>query len=126
MGFAHIAAQHAEAADQFHRQYLNPYLNFHRPCAIAEIVAAPNGKRRRVYRSWATPFEIFSQTPECEGYLRPGVGLEELKRFAAAQSDTEAAIAMQQAKQKLLSHIAQAECLLQAASKTRIPEPRWK
>jgi hypothetical protein len=105
MGFAHIAAQHAEDVDQFHRQYLNPYLNFHRPCAIAEIVESPNGKRRRVYRSWATPFEIFSQMPECEGYLRHGVSLGELKRSAAAQSDTEAAIAMQKAKQKLLSGI---------------------
>jgi len=106
MGFGHIGAQHAPAVNQFHRQYLNPYINFHRPCAIAEIVELPNGKRRRVYRSWATPFEIFSQTPECEGYLRGGVNLEALKRFAAAQSDTEAAIAMQQAKQKLLSGIA--------------------
>jgi hypothetical protein len=106
MGFGHIAAQHAEAVDQFHRHYLNPYINFHRPCAIAENVELPNGKRRRVYRRWATPFEIFSQTPECEGYLRPGVSLAELKRFAAVQSDTEAAIAMQQAKQKLLSGIA--------------------
>jgi transposase InsO family protein len=106
MGFGHIAAQHAEAVDQFHRQYLNPYINFHRPCAIAEIVELPNGKRRRFYRRWATPFEIFSQTPECEGYLRPGVSLAELKKLAAVQSDTEAAIAMQQAKQKLLSGIA--------------------
>jgi hypothetical protein len=106
MGFAHIGAQHAEAVDQFHRRYLNPYLNFHRPCAIAEIEEAPNGKRRRVYRNWATPFEIFSQTPECEGYLRRGISLGELKRFAAAQSDTEAAIAMQQAKQKLMTGIA--------------------
>jgi hypothetical protein len=106
MGFTHIAAQHAEAVDQFHRQYLNPYLNFHRPCAIAEIEEAPNGKRRRVYRSWATPFEIFSQMPECESYLRSGVSLGDLTRFAATQSDTEAALAMQQAKQKLMTGIA--------------------
>jgi hypothetical protein len=66
MGFGHIAAQHAEAVDQFHRRYLNPYVNFHRPCAVAEIVEQPNGKRQRVYRKWATPFEIFSQAPQCE------------------------------------------------------------
>ena len=97
---------HAAVVDQFHRQYLNPYSNFHRPCAIAEIVEAPNGKRRRVYRNRATPFEIFSQTPECEGYLRQGLSMEELKRFAAAQTDTEAAVATQEARQKLLSGIA--------------------
>ena len=106
LGFAHIAAQHAEAVDQFHRQYLNPYVNFHRPSAIAEIVEAPNGKRRRLYRRWATPFEIFGQTAHCDSYLRTGVSMIELERFAKAQTDTESAIAMQRAKQKLLATIA--------------------
>jgi hypothetical protein len=105
MGFGHIAAQHAEAVNQFHRQYLNPYVNFHRPCAIAEIVEEPNGKRHRIYKRWATPFEIFNQTPQCQTYLRPGVKMAELERFAQAQTDTEAAIAMQQAKRKLLARI---------------------
>jgi len=106
MGFSHIAAPHAEAVDRFHREHLNPYVNFHRPCAIAEIVEEPNGKRRRVYRKWATPFEIFSRAPQCEGWLRPGVTMAELESFAQQQSDTEAAIAMQLAKKRLLSGIA--------------------
>jgi len=106
MGFGHIGAQHAEAVDQFHRQHLNPYVNFHRPCAVAQIVEEPNGKRRRVYRRWATPFEIFSQTPQCATYLRPDIGMTELERFAQAQSDTEAAIEMQRAKRQLLAGIA--------------------
>ncbi len=79
MGFTHIAAQHAEQVDQFHRQHLNPYVNFHRLCAVAEIVEQPNGKRRRVYRQWATPFEIFSQVPQCESFLRPSLSMAELE-----------------------------------------------
>jgi hypothetical protein len=106
MGFSHIGAQHAEAVDRFHRQYLNSYINYHRPCAVAEIIEQPNGKRRRVYRRWATPFEIFSQTPHCETYLRPGITMAELQRFAKQQSDTEAAIQMQRAKRQLMAGIA--------------------
>jgi hypothetical protein len=106
MGFGHIAAPNAEAVDRFHREHLNPYINFHRPCAVAEVVEQANGKRRRVYRKWATPFEIFSQTPGCESFLRPGVSIAELESFARKQSDTEAAIAMQQAKNRLMSGIA--------------------
>jgi hypothetical protein len=106
MGFGHIAAAHAEAVDRFHQRYLNPYVNFHRPCAVAEIVEEPNGRRRRVYRRWATPFEIFRQTPQCESLLRPNVKMADLERFAKAQSDTEAAIEMQQAKRQLLAGIA--------------------
>src|ERR1700723_1965945 len=79
MGFGHIGAPHAEAVNRFHREHLNPYLNFHRPCAVAEVVEQPNGKRRRIYRKWATPFEIFSQTPQCAGFLRPGVSMDELE-----------------------------------------------
>jgi hypothetical protein len=105
MGFGHIAAQHAEAVDQFHRRYLNPYVNFHRPCAVAEIVELPNGKRRRVYRRWATPFEIFRQAPQCESFLRPGVSMADLESFAQTQSDTEAAIEMQKAKRQLMAGI---------------------
>jgi hypothetical protein len=106
MGFGHIGAQHAEAVDRFHREHLNPYLNFHRPCAVAQMVEESNGKRRRVYHRWATPFEVFSQTPERETYLRPGVSMTDLERFAQEQSDTEAAIGMQRAKRQLLSAIA--------------------
>jgi hypothetical protein len=106
MGFGHIAARNAEAVDRFHREHLNPYINFHRPCAVAEVVEQANGKRKRVYREWATPFEIFSRTAERESFLRPGVTIAELESFALKQSDTEAAIAMQQAKKRLMGGIA--------------------
>ena len=105
LGFGHIEAQHAAAVDQFHRQFLNPYLNFHRPCAVAEIVEEPNGKRRRIYPRWATPFEIFSQLPNCENYLKPNIRLDSLRQFAQQQTDTEAASAMQQAKRTLLARV---------------------
>ncbi len=106
LGFGHMGAPHAAAVDAFHRQYLNPYINFHRPCAVPEIVTEPNGKRRRVYLRWATPLELFQQAPHCESLLRPGVTLAELESFAQLQSDTEAALDMQRAKRQLLARIA--------------------
>jgi transposase InsO family protein len=107
IGFGYIDAQHAEAVDQFHRQHLNPYVNFHRPCAVPKIVTEANGKRRRVYLRWATPFELLQEAPHCESFLRPGVTLAELGGFAQAQSDTEAALAMQRAKRQLLVRVGQ-------------------
>jgi transposase InsO family protein len=101
IGHGHIDAQHAEAMDQFHRQYLNPYVNFHRPCAVPKILTEANGKRRRVYERWATPFELFREVHSCESYLQPHVTLGELDRLALVQSDTEAALDMQRAKRKL-------------------------
>jgi transposase InsO family protein len=101
IGYRHIDAKHAEAMDQFHRQHLNPYVNFHRPCAVPKVLTEANGKRRRIYERWATPFELFRELPHCESYLRPHLTLAELDRFAQTQSDTEAALAMQQAKRAL-------------------------
>ncbi len=65
-----------------------------------------NGKRRRIYLRWATPFELFQQVPHCRNLLRPAVTLAELEGFARRQSDTEAALDMQRAKRQLLANIA--------------------
>src|ERR1700678_461781 len=107
IGFGYIDAKHAAAVDQFHREHLNPYVNFHRPCAIPKILTAANGKRRRIYLRWATPFEMFQELPQCEKHLRPRVTLAELERIAQSQSDTEAALAMQNAKRKLFQSFQQ-------------------
>jgi transposase InsO family protein len=105
IGYGHIDAQHAQAVDQFHRNHLNPYINFHRPCAVPTVLTEPNGKRRRVYLRWATPFEMFRELPQCEKLLRPQVTLAELDRFVQLQTDTEAALTMQNAKRKLLQKV---------------------
>ncbi|HUI43307.1 MAG TPA: DDE-type integrase/transposase/recombinase [Terriglobia bacterium] len=105
IGYGYIAAQHAEAMDQFHREHLNPYLNFHRPCAVPTVLTQANGKRRTVYQRWATPIERLRELPRCEHFLRPGVSLAELERFAQLQSDTEAALVMQRAKRKLFARL---------------------
>src|ERR1043165_4855456 len=85
IGFGYIDARHDEAMGAFHRQHLNPYVNFHRPCAVPKILTEANGKRRRVYLRWATPFELFQQVPQCESLLRSGITLTELKRLAESQ-----------------------------------------
>ena len=107
IGFGHIGSEHAEAVNSFHREYLNPYLKFHRPCAVPMVITEPDGKRRRVYRQWATPFALLKRVPPCESYLRPGRTLAELDQFAQQQSDPAAALAMQPAKRKLWLRIRQ-------------------
>jgi transposase InsO family protein len=105
LGFGPIGAEHAEAVDAFHREHLNPYVNFHRPCAVPAVTVAANGKRRRIYPRWATPFELFQEAPRFQSLLRPGVTLAALQQFAQLQSDTEAALQMQRAKRQLMRHI---------------------
>ena len=103
MGYSHIAAPHAEAIEEFYQEFFNPYLNFHRPCAVPEVVVNAKGKEKRVYRWYATPWEILRQLPGLAGHLKEGVTIEGLERQARAQTDSPAAEAMQKAKQKLFA-----------------------
>ncbi len=45
MGYDHIASEHAEAINAFYEEHFNPYLNFHRPCAVPEAKKDSRGKR---------------------------------------------------------------------------------
>jgi len=103
IGYGHIASAHAEAFDEFYRQHFNPCLNLHRPCGVPEMIATAKGKQKRVYRWYATPREILRQLPGLAGFLRPNLTIDELARKAQIQSDTQAAVAMQDAKSKLFA-----------------------
>ena len=103
MGHWHIAAEHAAAIGEFYREFLNPYLNFHRPCAVPEIVTGAKGKQQRMYRWYATPWQILRQLPDVARHLRAGVTLETLDQQAGAINDLEAARRMQQAKRRLFA-----------------------
>jgi transposase InsO family protein len=105
MGYGHIAAEHAEAFQNFYRDHFNPYLNFHRPCGHAEIRVDHKGKQKRVYRWYATPWEMLHQLPGVAGYLKPNWTIDDLNRQAQAHSDTQAAAAMQKAKGELFARI---------------------
>ena len=107
MGYGYIAAEHAGEIAKFYQSYFNPYLNFHRPCGQPELVTDSGGKQKYVYRRYATPWEVLreltSSLPEGQSYLKPGHTIQTLDQIAAAQSDTESARRMQDAKQKLFA-----------------------
>jgi hypothetical protein len=105
MGFTQIAAAHAEEMEVFYERYMNPYLNFHRPCGVPEEVTNAQGKIKRVYRWYATPWEILRQLPDVAKCLKDGVTIQDLERRAKAQTDTAAAAEMQQAKAKVFADI---------------------
>ena len=101
MGYLRIAAPHAAAIHAFYQEYFNPYLNFHRPCGVPEQIVNAKGKARRVYRWYATPWEILRQLPGLAGNLKEGVTIQQLETQARAQTDSQAAETMQKAKEKL-------------------------
>ena len=98
MGYLHIGAEHAAPIHDFYREHLNPYLNFHRPCGQADIITDTKGKEKRVYKRYATPWEVFQQLPDPAQHLRPGQTMAALAAEALRISDTESGRRMQEAK----------------------------
>jgi len=105
MGWGHIPAAHAQRIQQFYSAYLNPYLNYHRPCAQADVEVDAKGRKRRRYRRYQTPLETLLSLPKPQQYLRPGLKVATLKRIAGVMSDTAAARRMQEAKHSLFEQL---------------------
>ncbi|WP_216638597.1 hypothetical protein, partial [Endozoicomonas arenosclerae] len=104
---------HAKQFNQFDRDDLTPYLNYHRPCFYPETRMDAKGTEKKVYRyeNMMTPYEKFLSLKEPEQYLKEGITLDQLKDKAEAMTDNEAARKLQQAREILfqLVHERQAE-----------------
>jgi hypothetical protein len=107
MGHGHIESRHAGIMEEFYEEHFNPYLNFHRPCGVPEVITNAKGKQRRVYHWYATPWEILRHLPGLAGHLKIGQTEADLERLAGAESDTAAALRMQEAKRRLFASIRQ-------------------
>jgi transposase InsO family protein len=105
IGYGYIDASHADRINDFYQGYLNPYLNYHRPCAQADVEIDEKGRKRVRYKRYQTPLETLSLLHNPEQYLRHGLSMDALRRVAAAISDTDAARRMQQAKAKLFERL---------------------
>jgi hypothetical protein len=105
MGYGYIDAGHADAINSFYREFLNPYLNYHRPCAQPDVEIDRRGRKRVRYRRYQTPLETLLGLDKPAQYLRQRLSINTLKRIGAARSDTDAAHRMQQAKAALFDQL---------------------
>lgn len=102
-GYAHIPATEENAAyvNQFCQNWLNDYLNFHRPCGFATTKYDHKGKEKKIYETYMTPYEKLKSLPNGESYLRKGLSFDSLDAVALSKSDTEFALEMNDAKAKM-------------------------
>jgi transposase InsO family protein len=105
IGYGYIDAKHADQINSFYREHMNPYLNYHRPCAQADAKIDDKGRKRVTYKRYQTPLETLSLLDKPAQYLRSGLSMNALNRVAAAISDTDAARRMQEAKNKLFEKL---------------------
>jgi transposase InsO family protein len=107
LGYAHIPQSYATAMNQYHRDFLNIYINFHRPCFFAVPIIDQKGKIKKTYpyRKVMTPYEKLKSLPEAEMFLQPGVTMGTLDDIANQMSDNEFAERMVKARSNLFQYI---------------------
>lgn len=103
LGYTHIPQAAAGLLNSYHQRYLNPYINFHRPCffPVAEIDHKGRVKRKYPYSKINTPFEKLKSISNIESYLRQGVTLEKMQQYADQMSDNKFAERMVKARSDL-------------------------
>lgn len=107
LGYAYIPQACASAINQYHRDFLNVYVNFHRPCFFAVSVVDHRGKVKKTYpyQEVMTPYEKLKSLPDAQSYLQPGVTMKKLDDIANQMSDNEFAERMVKARCNLFQHI---------------------
>ena len=87
--------------------FLNPYVNFHRPCFFAKTITDSKGKERKQYlqKNMMTPYEKLKSVPKARDFLKPGITFTQLDSIATAMSDNEAAQRLNEARTKLFQSI---------------------
>lgn len=105
IGYMHIPQQYAVLLNEFYQHHFNQYLNYHRPCGFATEKISRNGKVKKVYDVYQTPFEALTSYLNVLEFLKNGVTLEKLNIIAHEKSDNECAALMQKAKAELFKNI---------------------
>ena len=107
LGYAHIPQRFAAKVNAFCQEFLNPYLNFHRPCLFAKETIDAKGKRKKRYPHEAvmTPLEKLASLHQPERFLKPGMTLSRLHSEANSITDNQAAERLNQARTALFQSL---------------------
>jgi transposase InsO family protein len=107
LGYMHINQKWAPAINNFCRDHLNPYINFHRPCFFPVTTIDDKGKQKKLYpyKAMMTPYEKFKSLPNAEKYLKREITFVILDKIANKITDLEAAKEMHKARTKLFDKI---------------------
>jgi hypothetical protein len=110
-GYSHIDQGWADELNVFNRNYLNPFINYHRPCYFPTIITDEKGKQRKKYHydKMMTPYEKLKSLDHAEDYLKPGISFEQMDKEAYKMSDNEFADQMNLAKKRLFKQITEQE-----------------
>jgi hypothetical protein len=104
-GRNYLPAHTAPFINQFNHDYVNIYLNYHRPCGFAENIIDAKGKIKKIYNHWTTPYEKLKALPNANQYLKAEITFDQLDKIAYAESDNQFAEQMRNAQIQLFKQL---------------------
>jgi len=105
MGWEHIDQSFCDDINFYYKNFFNPYLNYHRPCAYPTILTDAKGKKRKQYKRYQVPYEFLKSLPNAESFLKKGITFADLDKIAYSHSDNEFAKIVREEEQKLFQKI---------------------
>ena len=107
MGYSHVNQNLSDEINNYFKDFLNPYLNFHRPSLyVTEMFKRENGRDREVYEA-KIPYEKLKEVSKDlkRNFLKPGITFRKLDEIAYKYSDNEFAKILREEEKKLYSLI---------------------
>ena len=106
-GYAHIPQHWASLINEFNRNTLFPYINYHRPCYFPKIITDSKGKVKKIYpyEGMMTPYDKLKSIENAKNYLKPDITFEILDKIALSQNDDQAAEQLQKERSQLFKTI---------------------
>jgi len=107
LGYIHIPQHHAELLNKFNQRYLNPHINYHRPCLFPQTIVDKKGKEKKKYpyNLMNTPYEKLKSLDNAKDYLKAGIIFETMDKIACKITDNQSADLLQQARSELFNTI---------------------
>ena len=105
---SHIPRHHAALVNDFLKDLLAPFVNYHRPCQFPVDKTDEKGRVRKVYRyeNVTTPYQKLKSLAQAEQYLCDGVTFEQLDRLALATDSFSMAKTVKETRDELFREIA--------------------
>lgn len=106
IGRNYIPQRLADSINDFYQDYLNIYLNYHRPCGYPTTITDNKGKQKKIYKyeDYMVPYEKLKSLDNANKHLKKNSSFEELDKIAYAMSDNDFANILQIEKQKLIKN----------------------
>lgn len=106
-GYAHIPQHWASLINEFNRNTLFLYINYHRPCYFPKLITDSKGKDKKIYpyEGMMTPYDKLKSIENAKNYLKPDITFEILDKIALSQNDDQAAEQLQKERSQLFKTI---------------------